>query len=38
MAWKLEHISRDLNEKVDALVAVAVSITIREMIFLPIYY
>ena len=37
-AWKLEHIPRDLNENVDALAVVAVSILIKEMMFLPIYY
>ena len=37
-AWKLEHVPRDCNERVDALVAVAASLPIRETIFLPIYY
>ena len=37
-AWKLEHISRDSNERADALVAVATSILIKETVFLPIYY
>ena len=37
-AWKLEHILRDSNEKVDALGAVASSIPIRETMFLPVYY
>ena len=37
-AWKLEHISRDNNEKADALAAVAASLPIIETIFLPIYY
>ena len=36
--WKLEHISRDSNEKVDALAAVATSIPIKEMVFLLVYY
>ena len=36
--WKLEHISRDINERVDALAAVAVSLPIKETIYLPIYY
>ena len=36
--WKLEHVSRDSNEKVDALAAVAASLPITETIFLPIYY
>ena len=38
MTWRLEHISRDLNEKVDALAAVAASIPIRETMFLSVYY
>ena len=37
-AWKLEHIPRECNEKVDALVAVAASLPIGETLFLPIYY
>ena len=37
-AWKLKHIPRDCNEKADALVTVAASLPITEMIFLPIYY
>ena len=37
VAWKLEHILRDLNEKVDALVAVAASFPIKEIIFLTVY-
>ena len=37
-AWKLEHISRDSNEKVDALEFVVASIMIRETVFLHVYY
>ena len=37
-AWKLEHIPRDLNEKADALAAVAAFIPIRETVLLPVYY
>ena len=37
VAWKLEHILRDLNEKVDTLVAVAASFPIKEIIFLTVY-
>ena len=33
-----EHITRDCNEKVDALAAVAASLLITETVFLPIYY
>ena len=36
--WKLEHIPRDSNEKVDTLAYVAASLPIIETIFLPIYY
>ena len=36
--WKLEHVPRDSNEKVDALAVVAASLPITETIFLPIYY
>ena len=38
MAWKLEHILRDSNERADSLVAVAASIPIKEIVFLIIYY
>ena len=38
LAWKLEHITRDCNEKVDALAAIAASLPIIETVFLPIYY
>ena len=37
-AWKLEHIPRDSNERADTLVAVAVFISIKETVFLLIYY
>ena len=37
-AWKLEHVPQDCNERVDALVAVAASLPIKETVFLPIYY
>ena len=37
-AWKLEHITRDCNEKADALAVVAASLPIIETVFLPIYY
>ena len=37
-AWKLEHIPRDRNERVDALAAVAASLPVKETIYLPIYY
>ena len=37
-AWKLEHILRDCNEKADALAAIATSLLIIEIMFLPIYY
>ena len=37
-AWKVKHILRPLNEKVDALAKVVTSILIREMMFFPVYY
>ena len=37
-AWKLEHITRDSNEREDALVVIAASIPIKETVFLLIYY
>ena len=36
--WELEHVPRDFNERVDALAAVAISLPIKETIYLPIYY
>ena len=36
--WKLEHVSKDSNEKENALTVVAASLPIIETIFLPIYY
>ena len=36
--WKIEHIPRDCSEKANALAVVAVSLSITETIFLPIYY
>ena len=36
--WKLQHVPKDSNEKVDALAVVAASLPITETIFLPIYY
>ena len=38
VAWKLDHILRDSNEKADALAAVVASILLREAVFLLIYY
>ena len=38
LAWKLEHVPRDCNERAYALAAVAASLPIRETVFLPIYY
>ena len=35
-AWKIEHVTRDCNERADA--SVAASLPIRETVFLPIYY
>ena len=36
--WKLEHVPRDCDGKVDSLATVAPSLPIAETIFLPIYY
>ena len=36
--WKLEHVPRDYNDKADALAAMATSLLITKIIFLPIYY
>ena len=36
--WKLKHITRECNEKVDALAVVAAYLPITEIVFLPIYY
>ena len=36
--WRLEHVPRDRNERVDALAAIAASLPLREAIYLPIYY
>ena len=38
VAWQLEHVSRDLNEKADALAVVAASLPIKETVLLSIYY
>ena len=38
VAWKLEHILRDSNEKADALEVVVASLLIKETMFLPVYY
>ena len=36
--WRLEHVPRDRNERVDALATIAASLPLREAIYLPIYY
>ena len=38
MAWKMEHVPKNHNEKVDALATVVASLPIKESIYLPIYY
>ena len=38
VAWRVEHIPRDSNEKEDALAAVVASLPIKEIVFLPVYY
>ena len=37
-AWRLEHVPKDRNEKVNALAVVAASLPVKETIYLPIYY
>ena len=37
-SWKLEHVTRDYNEKADALAAVAALLSITETVILAIYY
>ena len=37
-AWKLEHIPGVCNEKANALAAIAASLMMTEIVFLPIYY
>ena len=37
-AWKLEHVPRDRNERADALADVAASLSVKETIYLSIYY
>ena len=38
VAWQLEHVSRDSNEKVDTLAVVVASLLIKETVLLPVYY
>ena len=38
MAWKLEHIPRGSNKKVDALAVVAASLPTKKTVLLSIYY
>ena len=38
IAWRLEHIPKDCNDKADSLVAVAASLPMTGIVFLPIYY
>ena len=38
VAWKLEYIPRDSNEKADILAVVAASLPIRETMFFHVYY
>ena len=37
-AWKLEHMTRDCNEKADILASVSTSLPMTETVILPIYY
>ena len=36
-AWRLEHVPRSSNEKVDALAAIAASLPIKETMLIPVY-
>ena len=38
IAWRLEHVPRDSNEKANALTAMPTSLPIKEMVLLPVYY
>ena len=38
VAWRLEHVLRNSNEKADALAAVAASLPIKETMLLPAYF
>ena len=38
VAWRLEHVLRNSNEKADALVAVVASLPIKETVLLLVYY
>ena len=38
VAWQLEYVSRDSNEKADALVVVVASLPIKENVLLSVYY
>ena len=38
VAWKLKHIPRGSNEKVDALAAATTSLPTKKTLLLPIYY
>ena len=38
VAWRLEHISRDSNEKAHAMAVVAASLLIKSIVLLPVYY
>ena len=38
VAWRLEHVPRSSNEKVNALAAIVASLPIKEIVLLPVYY
>ena len=38
VAWRLKHVSRNSNEKANALAVVAASLPIKETVLLPVYY
>ena len=38
ITWRLEHVLRDSNEKVDALATIVTPLPIKETVLLPVYY
>ena len=38
ISWRLEHVLRDSNEKVDALATIVAPLPIKETVILPVYY
>ena len=38
IAWLLEHVLRNSNEKADALATIAASLSVKETVLLPVYH